>query len=575
MSRGLALALLPAACLAWAATVSQAAAQTAAPSPGQVTPPTLVPPAPSAPEPIVIPGPGPAEAPPGAERLSVTVGAVEVAGGLPALATDTEALVAPLRGQRVTVAELYGLAARIEAAYAAHGYVLVRVTVPPQHLVDGATVRFVVLDGFIEDVSVEGVPMRVRAVVRARVQPLIGQHGLTLPEIERRLLLAGEVPGVTLKSTLARGSQPGGTRLVLEATYRPISGSLSVDNRLGKEYHRWELAPRLALNSPFGFGELIYGSLFMHPNIGDNFDDDAHRRVGGLGAIIPIGIDGLRINPEVTFATTNPRRDSTGGLRTRGTFDRYAIRALYPLIKTRRESLEVNAAFEVINERQKAPDFDARISNDRLRDFIVGLDWARALGRGATVIAGAVLTHGVDAFGARDRSDARRSGIPLSRAGSEPDFTKIEGSASYLQALPQGWNATLNGRFQVSASGALSSSQQFSLDGPDALSTFPLGRLTGDHGYSVRGELARPLYPTPWFVLAPYLFAAGGEAFLERPTAVEQKVLRAASFGAGVRTSVGNAAPGTLFASLELGRAVSDGRSKDHTRLTFEAGIRF
>ncbi|MBV9286828.1 MAG: ShlB/FhaC/HecB family hemolysin secretion/activation protein, partial [Hyphomicrobiales bacterium] len=199
---------------------SVASSQVVAPS--RVTPTTLAPPT-GPTGPITITSPAGLSPPANAANLSVTVGKVSVEGGFPELAAETAVITARLSGRRVTVAEIFAAANAIEQAYAAHGYVLVRVALPPQQLKNGGTLRLVVIDGFVEGVDVKAVPERQRALVEARLASLIGKRHVTLAELERRLILASDVPGLVLSSTLARGAEPGGTLLVLEATWSPFA----------------------------------------------------------------------------------------------------------------------------------------------------------------------------------------------------------------------------------------------------------------------------------------------------------------------------------------------------------------
>jgi len=92
-------------------------------------------------------------APANASSLSVAVSNVAVSGGFPELEAETSAIIEKIRGRRVSVADIFVAANAIEQAYAARGYVLVRVAVPPQKLQNGGTLRLVVLDGFIEGVD--------------------------------------------------------------------------------------------------------------------------------------------------------------------------------------------------------------------------------------------------------------------------------------------------------------------------------------------------------------------------------------------------------------------------------------
>ena len=533
----------------------RALAQATAPS--RVTPQTFAPPVVSGNGGISLPETLSVTAPAGAENLSVSVGTIIVDGGQPQFADVIAAASAKIRNRRVTVAALYAAAGEIEAAYAQAGLVLVRVTIPPQKLVNGGAFKISIIDGFIEAIDDASVPERVR--------------GLTLAQIERQLLLAGDVPGVQLRSALTRGSVAGGTKLVLEGDWRPVSLAVGADNKQGTEYRRTAFSARGSLNSVFGFGELVYGSAITGRDAGTLLGGAPLRRIFGLGVVAPIGIGGLTLNPEYTRSDTNPRV-SGGALQTRGLYERLAVRAAYPLIKTRTESLNIAGSFELINERQTLTGFATKLNEDRLRIFTLGLDWSKALAWDANFSSGLTLTQGVDGLGARNAAEALASTIPLSRQGSRPDFSKIDGRFRYNQNLALGLTAAAILRGQATFTGALPSAAQFALDGDESLSAFPLGALSADSGATARAELARP-----WFVeaspfgviISPYLFAAYGAGRLERPTALELRHIRATSFGAGLRFNGSEASTGiNTQATLEVGRAHSNSIARDQTRVT-------
>src|SRR5262249_49860507 len=157
--------------------------------------------------------------------------------------------------------------------------------------------RLIIVDGYIEEIDVKGVPERIRGVVAARTKDLIGKRRIKLGEIERRLLIAGDAPGLRLRSTISRGEREGGTKLILEGIYRPVTGVIGADNRLPTLLGTWSYNASLAFNGVFGFGEQIYGSIIAPNNLGDTFDSNARIRVLGAGAVIPIGVDGWIINP--------------------------------------------------------------------------------------------------------------------------------------------------------------------------------------------------------------------------------------------------------------------------------------
>jgi len=127
-------------------------------APVTVTPPSLRPQPTDNGFRIDIPNAGALSAPAGAESLSVTLASVSVEGGFAEVAGQTDPILAQLRGQRVTLAQVYAAASEIEAIHARAGYILARVSVPPQDLHDGGTLRIVVTDGFVEAVDVRAFP---------------------------------------------------------------------------------------------------------------------------------------------------------------------------------------------------------------------------------------------------------------------------------------------------------------------------------------------------------------------------------------------------------------------------------
>jgi hemolysin activation/secretion protein len=477
-------------------------------------------------------------APAGAERLSFIVGRVVIKGTFPELDTETRALVRTVEGHRVTVAQVYEFANALEQAYARAGYVLVRVTVPQQKLNDHERLQIVIVDGFVEKVQIDNVPDRARALVSARMASLVGRRHIKLGEIERRLLIAGDVPGLRLKSTLARGKTIGGTLLVLEGTHRLVTATASIDNRLPSSLGTWSYGTSVALNSAFGFGEQFYVSAQSSGDPARIFDSSSPFRVLGAGAVLPLGTDGWILNPEYTNSRSQPLPVS-GGLANIGEFERFALRTSYPLIRTRTTTLSLNGAFEYISQSVALPLFSTDLNRDRygvLRigaAYETGLPWCSA-----ALQTSATFSQGT---GGRDSADALASGIPLSRQGASPDFSKATFDARVTQPLPNEFRMDFIGRAQTSFGNPLLVSEQFSLDGPQAISAYPSGTLNVDEGGTLRAELSRSFAVTGTAVpviLSPYGFGSFGVGRLLEPTIVELAIVRAGAAGAGVRGGI-------------------------------------
>ena len=225
----------------------------------------------------------------------------------------------------------------------------------------------------------------------------------------------------------------------------------------------------------------------------------------------------------------------TGSLRSRSQLERYSLRLLYPLQLTRSQEINLTATLDASRQVDSLPDFDFTMSEDKLRVGRLALDWTRN-GDAARWRAGVTLSRGLPGLGARTAADLAATGIPVSRPGAKPYFSKLEANASVDLSLPWGLSARSSARMQSSLGGVLPSAELFSLDGEEALSTFRSGAISDDSGWTLRQEVSRAWSPTvggAGLFLQPYLFAALGRPISKLPSLGHRL---AASGGAGLRT---------------------------------------
>lgn len=547
------------------------------PPPSQLTPETLRPAPAAEGRGVSIPQSSPLAVPAGAEALSVRINRVTFEGQFPELADAVAVLSQSVIGKRLTVAQLYAYAFAVEQAYAAAGYVLVRVVVPPQELVDGGMFKLVVVDGYVEDVEVATLSRRVRDVVKARLADLIGRRRITLSEIERRVLLAGEVPGLRLRSTLVQGRETGGTRLVLEGSHRLVQGSLDTNNFLEESYGRWQFSQSAALNSALGFGEQFYGTYGGADDLASALEGTSPLRIFGGGVVIPLGADGLSLNPEYTQSRSNPLITSPGQIEIEDVFERVAVRLAYPVVLSRSRTFRVQGIYEHITSDSEAVDFDVDLNRDRYDVARLSADHSFLTNEGWSVFASGVVSQGL---GGRDHDDALASGIPLSRQGASPEFSKLYLEGRIAFPLPRAFRLDLAGRAQTSFGDALLESEQMSLDSQNVLSGFDSGSIVVDSGLAGRIELSRGFVFSheSWAsVVTPYVFGAAGRGSLEDPTAVEQESVTATSYGLGLRANIDTSEIGLGGSlSFEAARHNSDDPFvEDGYRGSFSAGVRF
>lgn len=585
--------------LALVAGASPAFAQTAS----QITPPTFEPKLQKEGRGIIIPESAGQAAPKGAEKLRVRVGGVAIEGGLAVLSAEEQTLRTQLSGKTVTAAELFAAANRLEQAYAARGYGLVRVVLPAQRLTNGATLKLVVIDGFIEEIDTSHLPANIKARVDRVLARLAGRKGITSVEIERQLLLAGDLPGTVLRSTISRGRQRGGSVLTIEARYKPITGNTSIDNSLSDQLGRYSVSNGLNFNSILGLGETIYLRSSGTPVLGTSngfFSNDPRNRSLAGGVILPLGTDGLTLNLEGTLSRTTPAASSSG-LIYQSDFSRFSARLAYPLFRSREFTLNFNGVFDAQDENVTLVNTSSKISQDRLRILRTGPDFAWYLPGNALVSGSVTGSFGLNGLGARTLGDATASGLPLSRQGADAGFQKLDAELGFRDPIAEHLTFDIRAKAQTSFGKPLLNSEQFGLAAANGLSSFAVGSVQGDTGFVVRAEAQFPFtkafdlpfalpeipaqqgtgLPSPnetsgAVLVSPYLFAAYGGVQLYNPTALEKAWTTGAVYGAGVRLGAAEKASfNAASLSFEYGRTATFGNGADQNRFALSLTYNF
>jgi len=468
---------------------------------------------------------------------------VHIEGARAELADATAAFRARLLGQPLRGDDIVKAAAALEDAYAQAGFFLVRVVVPEQQLDERATLEVVIVDGYLISLNDAALPEAIRKRVVALLTPLLGRPGLRYPEIERQLLLAGDMSGVTLRSSLAAGDAPASSVLTVSAVYRPISGSVSFDTNVSEVMGGWSGGLGLNTHSLLGAGETIFLRARGYPgwkgtNGNGVFDVAPRNRSLAGGLVLPVGIHGLTLTLEAAMMHTAPV--STLPYVWADKFDRYTARLRYPLLRTQASNINVDAAFDAqhdyLSVRNGANTIG--ISEDRLRIVRIGVDASHRLAKTGGVLQGRVqLSKGLDILGARSQKDASWQ-LPLSKMASDADFQKLEWSLGYSQYVMDHLGIDWQARGQTSFNRPMAASEGMGLSGAGGVSSFGASAIQGDKGWVTRMEVFSPWrLPTVAGMasLTPYAFGGIGTVWLTQPTRVERGSITAKSYGVGLR----------------------------------------
>jgi hemolysin activation/secretion protein len=454
------------------AAASMAAAQPVPLVPANPVPqgspiPRVLPPAP----PSVAPGTVIPPSAPGAEvpNRPVRVTSVEV--------PEIAQLAAGLVGPAVPLPQIDAARQAIVQRYRADGYVLTTVAA---HLDNNGRLRLVVTEGRIASVRLDGDIGPAGDQVLRFLNRLTEKQPIDTVTLERYLLLAQDVPGVSVRAVLEPSTDtPGALNLVAQVSRQNISGLASIDNRAFNQIGPVEFLGLLDFNSFSQFGEKTEVSYYhAFPN-SLNF--------GQVSTEAFLGSSGLKGKVYGGYGATVP----TGTLGQQGyigTTTVFGAALSYPVIRSRQQSLNVNLAFDALDsDITISPNGTprARQSYDALRVLRLGEDYALSdlwLGadRSAVNLLSVRMSEGLKLLGASINGNSLTS----PRLGEQTGFFKINFEASRTQTLFTPWEGASVGLMGLLtgqwSNNILPPAEQFYLGGARFTRGYYSGQVAGD-----------------------------------------------------------------------------------------------
>ncbi|HEY4251910.1 MAG TPA: ShlB/FhaC/HecB family hemolysin secretion/activation protein [Roseomonas sp.] len=529
---------------------------------------------------VTPPAPEPQRGP--GEGRQVTVSRVTLQGNTALTDAALRPAVAPIEGQTVTLARVEQIRLAIVTAYRNAGYAFV--TVAAALSPDGpdrSELRLAVTEGYVAEVRLEGDIGPAGTQVLRFLNTATEQRPVRVEAVERALLLASDVPGVTVRGLLQPiQGEPGALRLVAQVSHRLVSGFATADNRAYRLTGPWQGLIVAGVNSLTEFGERTELALFGSERSTQWFLQ------GSLETFI--GASGLRMRLYAGTGVTEP----TGALSQVGYRAETQIGGIsltYPVIRSRPLNLYAVGQFDIYNSLVENESFGQRdrTSRDAVRAFRAGFDLQFAdtmfgLVPLATNIGTFRVSQGAPILGGSD-NEARDP----SRQTSIFDFTKITGEFQRTQPLFSPFtDAMVNIQGLVVgqwSNDVLPASERYFLGGNRIGRGYYAGQAAGDraYGYAVELQLDTawdvPITPFPGSGRATsqfYLFYDYGRAVQNLES---DRNLKAISWGFGVRTVLSEAVSLDLEFARRLTRHI-DGEQVDPLRgnaIFFRTLVRF
>jgi hemolysin activation/secretion protein len=523
-----------------------------------------------------------------ADGLKVPIKSIRFSGST-RLATEEElqAVVAPAIGKELDFAGIRQLASRVTELLKSKGWFLSSAYLPEQDLA-GGELHIVVLEGILdaspetgkaytitvdESASLRIDPRRLEAIAE-RYLPA----GAPAREdmLERALLLMKDMPGISAQAQLEPGSQPGSTRVGINATEGPLlQGNAWLDNYGNKDTGRMQSYAAARLNDPLGIGDQV--SL-----------TGTHARgldLVGLGYALPLGSQGLAAQAAVSHMHYKIVEGTGQAAGLKGSASTAGLKLSYPFIRSRIRNLNGSLAYTA---KALKDDFQSgNLRDKRIHNWNIGLscDMLDMAGGGGLSIANLGWTGGrVDL--SRNAGDAAADSLAYRAQGG---FNKLNYGVTRLQRLTGTF--TLMANFSGQATGDnLDSAEKFILGGPAGVRAYSGSEAMGDSGWLSTLELRYDLpQRTAWGNLQFNAFVDTGRIKLHSnpgaipaATATGRNTYSLSGWGIGASLAKADSHAIRLSWAGKLGdnpgRSVAgldaDGR-KDRSRIWLQVAIMF
>jgi hemolysin activation/secretion protein len=374
------------------------------------------------------------------------------------------AIVKPWVGRRLDFKGLNEATAALTRYYQANGHLLSYAYLPAQKVADGV-IEIAVLEGRLENVQVvTAQDVRLRdSVIQQSTDPLTGRGPLLQADVERRLLLLNDIPGVTARAAFTPGATTGGAEMIVTvAEDEPLDFRADFSNHGSKSTGIYRTGVTLQFKDLFGLGD--------HTTARAIVSDRGSLVSGSLGTTVPVGGDGWKFGASLSRL----RYQLAGDFRrlgASGRADTLGLDASYPLRRTPDNNVNLRAGAD-LKQLQDDLEILGESTAKRNRTVEVGLGYDLRDGWGGAATGSATATMGQLRV----------------NSGAESEWRKLVVQWARQQSLPAGFSFYT--RLSAQAAGrTLDSSEKLGLGGANAVRAYASGELSVDQGSLVALEL--------------------------------------------------------------------------------------
>ncbi|WP_296249980.1 ShlB/FhaC/HecB family hemolysin secretion/activation protein [uncultured Stenotrophomonas sp.] len=364
------------------------------------------------------------------------------------------------------------ITARITQTYRDAGFLVSVAYIPPQQIGDSQILTLKVIEGRVGRVLVQGSQRYRDDQLNASSLGLIGRP-LRQAELERALLYARDLPGVSVTSVLQPGQNEGETDILLvaEDSAHPYEITAGVNNYGTDSTGKYRAEVAVSAFNALGAGDVLAASIGYGLDPADSWQaalslSVPSARIDGLSAIAGISRSEMEVN-------TGP----FAAMRLTGPTTLFYAGSDWKFIQ--RTDLQVQASARLIHEESELEGLGMLLSRHSFDVIDAGISLRHTDRR----------WRGMNLAQVSLRKSVNDESSPYNWLYSShaPYFWVARMSLARLQALPGNQRLLLRGNAQFTKD-ALTPLEQFSVGGPTSVRAYPLSTALGDRGVQASFE---------------------------------------------------------------------------------------
>ena len=409
------------------------------------------------------------------------VNKIEIVGNTVFSTATLHALVENMEGHEQTLQKLNAAVSHITEYYNSRGYPLAQSYIPAQTMRDG-TVRVSVVEARYGQIILTNHSLANDEIVRSTLKNLKSGHQVQQPELDRTLLLLGDIPGVIASSHIKPGAGFSTSDLMIDAEAAPWWNGYAVLDNYGNRYTgRGRLGGTFNWVDPLHLGDLLTFNTITTGKAMDSLS---------LSYEIQLNGEGTRAGGSVS-ALHYVLGDSLANIGGHGTAEVASLWVKYPWLRTR--NVNVTGQFQL----------DTKKLNDAIDTGAIATDRHISSGSASLTgelrddtLAGAVTTWSVTwKVGQLHFDNFKALAVDANAGHTEGHFTKWTASFDRVQNLSA--NSVAFGALSAQYSTRnLDSAEKMVAGGAYSVRAYDMGAVSADAAVLANIEFRQSL-PLP------------------------------------------------------------------------------